>query len=162
MAEPADSTVRETPDLRGVWAGLFLVVLAGIALWQGRTLDAGTLTQMGPGMLPRSLAWLTLIAGVAIGVRGFMGRETGTAVGPWSIRGTVFVLGAAVLFALTIRPLGLAVAGPCALVLAAFAGREARPLEVLVFAAAMTALCILLFRTLLGLPIPVAPWLLDW
>ena len=36
-------------------AGLFLIAIAAIALWQEADLAAGTLNQMGPGMLPREV-----------------------------------------------------------------------------------------------------------
>jgi hypothetical protein len=101
-----------------------------------------------------------------------------TVVGPrleaWSIRGPIFVLGAVLLFAMTIRgttlnipgvgrtdllpPLGLMVAGPLTLVVASLASTERNWKQTIIFAAAMTAFCILLFKVALRLPIPVAPW----
>ena len=60
------------------------------------------------------------------------------------------------LFAETIRGLGLAVAGPLAVTVGSFASKDARPLEALIFGILLTGACVLLFKTLLGLPIPVA------
>jgi hypothetical protein len=81
----------------------------------------------------------------------------------------VFVLGAVLLFAATIRgatlsfaglsltipPLGLAVAGPLAVIFSSLADRETRLVEILPFAVAITAASIFLFKYLLRLPIPV-------
>jgi hypothetical protein len=61
------------------------------------------------------------------------------------------------LFAFTIRSLGLVIAGPLAFVVAALADRETRPVEVAVSAIVATLLCGILFKELLNLPIPFDP-----
>jgi hypothetical protein len=61
-----------------------------------------------------------------------------------------------------VRPLGLVVAGPLAIVIGAFASDEVRWKETLLFGAVMTLFCIGLFKFALGLPIPLAPWLLGY
>jgi putative tricarboxylic transport membrane protein len=83
-------------------------------------------------------------------------------LGRWSVRGPLLVLGAVVAFGLAIRPLGLLIAGPLAIVIAALASDEVRWKETLAFGAAMTVFCIGLFKFALGLPIPLAPWLLGY
>jgi putative tricarboxylic transport membrane protein len=80
----------------------------------------------------------------------------------WPLRGPLFVLGAMVVFGMAVRPLGLAVAGPLAIAVSAFASSEVRWRETLVYGLAMTAFCIGLFKFALGLPIPLAPWLLGY
>jgi putative tricarboxylic transport membrane protein len=65
-------------------------------------------------------------------------------------------------FGVAVRPLGLVVAGPLAIVIGAFASDEVRWGETLVFGALMTVFCIALFKFALGLPIPLAPWLLGY
>jgi putative tricarboxylic transport membrane protein len=80
----------------------------------------------------------------------------------WSVRGPVFILGAAIVFALSVRPLGLAVAGPLTVVVGAFASPQTRLVETLIFSAVMTAFCVTLFKFALNLPIPVAPWLIGY
>ena len=136
------------------------MVLSGIALYGSSDLSAGSLKQIGPGMLPRALGVLLGIIGIAQ-VVGALIRD-GASMDRWQWRGAVFVLGAALVFAFAIRPLGILVAVPAAMLLAAFASDESTWKETLVFAVLMTAGCYLLFKTMLGLPIPVAPWLLDY
>ena len=96
----------------------------------------------------------------------------------WHLRGPVFVLGAVLVFAVFIRgstlslggfaglpelasikvpPLGLIVAGPLAVMFSSFADKDTRPVEVVIFAVAMTLLCGLLFKEMLSLPIPFDP-----
>ncbi|MSO92852.1 MAG: tripartite tricarboxylate transporter TctB family protein [Rhodospirillales bacterium] len=141
-------------------AGVFLVAVAVIALWQGAGLAAGHLNQLGPGMLPRALAVLVGICGLALAVGSFF--TAGKGLERWTLRGPVLILGAAVAFGLAVRPLGLAVAGPITMFLGAFASPETRWQESLVFSLVVTAFCVLLFKFMLGLPIPLAPWLLGY
>lgn len=141
-------------------AGLFLIALAVLALWGGSGLSAGSLGQMGPGMLPRALAVLTGLGGIGLIVGAFF--VPGAGLARWQLRGPLFVLGAAVVFGLTVRPLGLSVAAPAVVLIAALAGREIRWIETLVFAVVMTVLCLGLFKYMLGLPIPLAPWLVGY
>lgn len=141
-------------------AGLFLIALAVLALWGGSGLSAGSLGQMGPGMLPRALAVLTGLGGIGLIVGAFF--VPGAGLARWQLRGPLFVLGAAVVFGLTVRPLGLAVAAPAVVLIGALAGREIRWIETLVFAVVMTVLCLGLFKYMLGLPIPLAPWLVGY
>lgn len=140
-----------------VVAGLFLLAVAGVALWFSAGLSTGTLRAMGPGMLPRAIAVLVAIAGVAMIVGALL--VPGSRLEAWSLRGPVFVLGAIVVFAMTIRTLGLVVAGPLAVFIGAFASPDARLKETAIFAVLLTAVCIVLFKYLLRLPIPVATFL---
>lgn len=141
-------------------AGLFLIALALFALWQSSDLTTGTLRQLGPGMLPRSLAYVTGLCGLVILIHAFL-RE-GAGLDRWSLRGPLFVLGAVVAFGLTVRPFGLAVAGPLVVIIGGLASHETRLVELVVFAVVMTAFCVALFKYILTLPIPVAPWLLGY
>jgi putative tricarboxylic transport membrane protein len=140
--------------------GLVVIAVAAFAFWQGADLSIGTLGGMGPGMLPRGLAVLLGLLGVLLAAEAVM--EGGAALDRWSLRGPVFVLGAVVAFGATVRPLGLIIAGPLAIVISAFASEEVRWGETLVSGTLMTAFCIGLFKFALGLPIPLAPWLLGY
>jgi len=155
--EAGASRVRAPQD---VAAGLFLVAIAALGLWQGAELSAGSLGQVGPGMLPRALAALTGLCGAVLVMQAF--ASPGARLARWPLRGPLFILGAAVAFGLTVRPLGLAVAGPLVVLIGAMASRETRWIEAVVFAAVMTALCVGLFKFALGLPIPVAPWAIGY
>jgi hypothetical protein len=138
---------------RDLAAGAALVVLAAIALWSTSDLDAGRLRAMGPGMLPRTLAFVVLGAGVIFVVAAFV--KDGEPLGRWSLRGPLLVTLSILAFAATIRTTGLLVAGPLVVMIGGAAAPDARPRELLVFAVLLTALCIGLFRYALGLPIPV-------
>lgn len=142
--------VRSPSDLL---AGGCLIAMATFALWSGRHLDAGTLRQMGPGMVPRLVASAVGLAGIAL--TAFSLLRPGPRLGRWPLRGPIVITLAVVAFALTIRTAGLAVAGPLVMIVGGAASPESRPRELVVFALVMTAICVVLFRFLLSLPIPV-------
>ncbi len=158
MSQPAAPEVSPTPAGRlrapqDLLAGGSLVALAAFALWAGRDLDAGRLGAMGPGFLPRVLAILLGLCGVGLVTWAFLRR--GEALQRWSLRPAFFVVLGVVAFALTIRSPGLAVAGPLVVLVSGAASPETRPRELVLFALVLTAACILLFRFLLHLPIPI-------
>ena len=152
---------------RPVWlqqdfiGGLAVIAVAAFAFWQGADLPIGTLGGMGPGMLPRGLAVLLALLGGLL-IADVVIERSGAALDRWSLRGPLFVLGAVVAFGAAVRPLGLVIAGPLAIVISAFASEEVRWRETLVSGILMTAFCIGLFKFALGLPIPLAPWLLGY
>jgi putative tricarboxylic transport membrane protein len=156
-------------DPRELSAGACLLGIAAVATWQGSSLELGTLRQMGPGMLPRVLAVLVGLCGGAIGLRSFFQSGAGAAVpsgatrGAWAAwRPSVFLTAAAVVFGLSVRPLGLVVAAPLAIIISTLASPETKRRESLLFALGMTTFCLVLFKRMLGLPIPVAPWLIGY
>jgi Tripartite tricarboxylate transporter TctB family len=149
--------VKAPQDLLG---GLLIMMIAAFALWLGRDLDSGTLGGMGPGMMPRSAALLLGALGFALTISAFI--ERGGKLEAWTLRGPFFVLLAIVVFAYAIRPLGLAVAAPLAILVSALASDETRWGETILFSIIMTAFCVGLFKFALRLPVPLAPWLLGY
>jgi putative tricarboxylic transport membrane protein len=149
-AERPRSFLRNPQDAA---AGLFLTAVAAFALWQSSDLELGTLRSMGAGMLPTSLAALVGALGLLIIALAFV--HDGPALERWRLRGPIFILGSVVIFALLIRTTGLAIAGPVSMLIGCFATDEVRWKEAVIFAVAMTAFCIVLFKVVLGLPIPV-------
>ena len=165
--------VRSPQSLIG---GGLLIALAALALFLTRDLDQGTLNAMGPAMLPRWLAIGVGLSGLALVVFGFL--KEGDVLERWSLRGPVFVIGAILAFAVTIRPfsfgglstpgLGLLVSGPLAIILGGYATPEARLRDLVILALSLTPFCMVLFGDVLNLPIPVFPQALtglfpaDW
>lgn len=138
-------------------AGIFLVLIALFFIWQAWDLPRGSLRAMGPGMLPMSIAVIMGVGGAILALMSLV--KGGPALTRPHIRGLFFVLGGLVLFGLTVRSLGLVVAGPLSMIFASFATEEVRPVEAAIFAVVMTAFCIGLFKFALGLPIPVVTFL---
>lgn len=136
------------------------MMLGGLALWQADDLGVGTMRQLGAGMIPKVLAYLTGLCGLLMLIGSFL--RDGAGLERWSLRGPLFVLGAAVVFGLTVRPLGLAVAGPLVIFIGGMASHETKVVESVIFSLVMTVFCLVLFKYVLTLPVPVAPWLIGY
>ena len=134
-------------------AGLALIAVALFASWGTATLSQGRLGAMGPGMMPRATAVLVGVVGLLITLSAFV--TPGPRLDRWSIRGPFFVCLALVAFAMTIRSLGLVVAGPLVAIISSAASPETRIKEILIFGIAVTLFSIALFKYALNLPIPV-------
>lgn len=148
-------------------AGLSLVAFGLFALYASWDLPFFTTDGVGSGLMPRSLAVITVILGIA--QLFFTRNEAPESTGAWPIASMLPVLAGVFLFALTIRgfdfgafaipELGLLVATPLAIIFSGLAAKDVRIGELLIFAVVLTAVCIGLFRYALGLSLPVAPWL---
>jgi putative tricarboxylic transport membrane protein len=150
-------------QLNGQTLGGAVLVAAGvIALVSTGGLEAGTLADIGPALFPRALAALLLILGAAILLAGIRAGAGGEALQAWKLRPLVSILGGILLFGLTVRTVGIVFAAPLALMTAGFATAETKWGELALFVAVLTAFCSILFRLVLGLPIPLAPWLFGY
>lgn len=158
-------------------AGLFLLALAAIGFFGSLSLKFGTLSGIGPGLMPRAVSLMVAGFGLLLIVQSFIYH--GSRLERWSIRGPFFILGSLVVFAIAIRgvqfsngpgkgqteilpSLGMLVAGPLAMIFSSFASNESKLKEIIPFALALTAACYLMFKVVLRLPIPVFPPLLGY
>ena len=147
------SPARRVRSPRDLLAGLSLVALAVFALATGAGLEGGTLRSMGPAMLPRAVAVLIGVCGLFLA--GFSFFRDGPSLGSWPLRGPIFVSLAVLAFSLTIRSVGLVLAGPLVVIVGGAGSHEMRAKELVIFALVITAACIGLFKYVLGLPIPI-------
>ncbi len=147
---PRGLTIRAPQDFA---AGLFLIAIGLFAFVQAYSLPLGNLRVMGPGMLPVSVAVMVTAGGLALTIYSFF--EDGAKLERLHWRGPIFILGGIVLFALTIRSLGLLFAGPLAMFVGSMASEEFRWKEALIFSIGLTLVCIVLFKLALRLPIPI-------
>lgn len=143
-----------------VGAGLLLIAIAGVGLLASSGLRLTLPSGVGPGLMPRSTSLILGAFGLLFVIQGL--TRSGERLEAWSLRGVFFVLGAVAVFSASVRPLGLAIAGPLALILAALADSETRLREIIPFSIVLTAVCILLFKYMLRQPIPLAPFLLGY
>jgi putative tricarboxylic transport membrane protein len=97
-----------------------------------------------------------LVVGIILAVVGMMGPRRAL------VRGPLFITLSIIVFAVTIRPLGLVLGSYLSIVAAAAATPEARWIETLIWGAALTAFCVLLFVFGLNLPFQLWPTNLSW
>lgn len=133
----------------------FLVAFGALAFALAGELSVGTAAAMGPGYVPRGLAMIIMVYGVVLGARAaFSGREPLPSVA-WR---PIFFVGAAVaVFAILLPTLGLAVTSFAVVVCAGFAAYDVRLRENALLGVALAVFAVVLFVTVLGLPIPVWP-----
>ena len=139
-------------DFAGV---LFLLGLAALGYAGGFSLPFGQLSGIGSGLMPKTVALLVAAFGVMLLAQGLFIQ--GDRLEAWAVRGPIFVLGGVLVFAVTIRPWGLIVAGPISVVVSALADKDSRPVELGLVAVALTLVCGLMFKEMLNLPIPFDP-----
>lgn len=140
--------------------GIILLATSAFVITVASGYDLGTTRQMGPGYLPIVLgSCLGVIAVILVG-RSFFG-ETDRAA-PFVIRPTAFVLGAALIFALLIRPLGLLITVFLLVVPAALADGGRRLKSILTLAAVLAVATTLLFPLALGQQIPVFGYVFSY
>jgi putative tricarboxylic transport membrane protein len=126
-----------------VGGAVLLVVLIPMTIYAariGKSLPGG----IAPDIVLAVLEVLVLIA-LALVVTRF------------APRGPVFITGATLIFAVTIRPLGLVLASFVSLVVSATATHEVRWVETMLWAIVLTAFCSVLFPYGLNLPLQLWP-----
>ena len=155
--------VRSSRQLNGqTLGGAVLAAVSVVALLSTSELEVGSLSEIGPALIPRALATLLLILGAAIMLSGIRAGAGGEALQAWKLRPIISILGGILLFGLTVRSIGIVFAAPLALMTAGLATAETKWGELALFVAALTIFCSVLFRFVLGLSIPLAPWLFGY
>ena len=144
--------VRGPQDFYG---GLALVVLGTFAIVASSELPGQRGFAFGPGTAPRLFAGILAVLGIAVTVIGAI--KAGPAIEEYKLRGPMFVIGGILLFAVTIRPMGLVLSSYVAFILSIMGSREMKWVESLIAAAVMTLFCVLLFVYLLNLPFQLWP-----
>jgi hypothetical protein len=152
---PTSDTRIQRGNAPDIAFGAFLILLAIVALWETRELALGTAADMGPGYVPRALAWILMGFGAVFAFGGLRARRV--AMPRFDLRSFVMVLLSLAVFALLLPKGGLALATFATLACSTFAVSGFRWRESLLFAVILTAFTVLLFVNGLGLPLAVWP-----
>jgi hypothetical protein len=145
---------------RDIVGGIAVMAIGAGFLMFGQELEMGSSVRMGPGYFPTILSVLMMALGAVITVQALRApmQEGSVGVLPW--RGLALILGAPIVFGVTLLGLGL---GPAVLLVVfatAWASRYAHLRSSGLLALGLAAFCTLLFIRLLGLPLPlIGPWL---
>ncbi|MBS0536424.1 MAG: tripartite tricarboxylate transporter TctB family protein [Proteobacteria bacterium] len=145
-----------------------LIVLLAVTIWIGaRDLDAGALSRIGTGALPKGLAVILFVAGVAILLRGLMQSNEAAERFYIAVRPAAIVVASIVLFGVFIRggdfglfstpQLGLMIVGPLTVFISGNATPEMEVKRLIVLSFGLTAAMLLVFMDLLSVTIPVFP-----
>ncbi len=158
----AGETAAERPPLFGFirnpqdfFGGLALVVFSAIAYWASSDLPGMQGIQFGPGTAPRLFIVLLVLVSLAIMLHAVV--VAGPQLERFAIRGPLFITGAVLLFAATIRSLGLIPSSFLLVVVSSMATPEMRWLETIIWGAILAGFCAILFPYALNLPMPLWP-----
>jgi hypothetical protein len=146
--------------LRDIVGGLMVMTIGAGFLLFGRELDMGTSFRMGPGYFPTVLSVLMVVLGAVITVQALRApfQEGSFGLLPW--RGLALIIGAPIVFGVSLLGLGLGPAVLLVVLATAWASRYASLRSSLPLSVGLAAFCALLFIRLLGLPLPLlGPWL---
>jgi hypothetical protein len=97
-----------------------------------------------------------LVGGAVLAVLGMMGPRRHL------VRGPLFITLSILVFAVTVRPLGLVLGSYLAILAASAATPEARWIESLIWGAVLTAFCVFLFVFAINLPFQLWPTNFSW
>jgi hypothetical protein len=149
--EPQDMKGKDIGDILG---GTLLIAIGLFCSIYAQRYTFGTAGQMGPGFFPVMLGMILTALGVIIAVPAF--TRTGKAI-EFSWQALGLVTASIVLFALTLRPLGLILATAISVFVAASAERNFAWTGRLAISAGVALLVYLIFRLGLGMNLPVWP-----
>lgn len=143
-------------DLQDLIGGLLLMALGLFVALYAYRYDFGTPARMGPGFFPHWLGWLLAALGVLIALPAWFRRSAEPLQVQW--RNLLFVLGAIVLFAFTLKLVGLVVATFASAFVATLAERDFGWRGRLLVAAGVAAVTVAIFIGGLAMVLPVWPW----
>jgi len=138
------------------WAGIVLIVIGTAAVAIARGYPLGTMLRMGPGYFPTLLGGLLVLFGMHLLVKGLRSAERIEA--GWSLRALVVLPLSLALFGFLMDHAGLVPALAALVLGSAAAGREFKPVEVILLAAFLIAFSMAVFVWALGLPYPMLVW----
>jgi hypothetical protein len=142
-------------DIHDVIGGLGLAALGTFAAVFAQRYEFGDLNRMGAGFFPVSLGVLLAVLGAMIAIPAFF--RSGSAI---QVRWKTFglVMASIVVFALTLKVLGLIVATMLSVVLASLADDDTNWKSRIMIAVGVALLTYLIFGLGLSMVLPIWPW----
>lgn len=144
--------MRERID-RDVLAGALFMLFGALGLGVGLGYPIGSAARMGPGYFPVIISAALFVVGACLAVKVVRGLVPAP---PIAWRPAAAVLGAALTFA-AVERVGLFVAAAILVIVASFAQPNGRPQREGLLALVLAGFAVIVFRTLLGMSIPVWP-----
>lgn len=136
-------------------AGLFVLALGLACLAAVGDLEIGNASEMGPGYVPRALAWVLIASGVGMAITG--ARRVAAEPVNLVLRPVLMLSLAVFLFGAMVDRLGIVLAVIVSTAVASLASNISRKHETPLVCAVLAALAALAFVKGLGLAIPIWP-----
>jgi hypothetical protein len=159
--------MKKLSNVTDFWGGLtfavigfaFLIIAYGVKFGDTVLLPGysmGTPARMGPAFFPFWLGLILAILGIGILVAAIRSKEAKPLEKfHWGPIG--WVLGAVCLFGLTMKPVGMPLAGVLLVIVASVGSHDFRLKPVVILAVCLVIFCTLVFVYGLKLPIPLCP-----
>jgi hypothetical protein len=138
------------------WAGLMFIAFGILAIVVSRNYPMGTAIRMGAGYFPTYLGAIMIVIGAI--TTGSAYRTEGGDIGRWGWRPLLWLSAAFAAFGLLIEGAGFVLALFALIVASSLAGRDTRPLELVVLVAVLIIGSVALFIYGLELPYRLFPW----
>jgi putative tricarboxylic transport membrane protein len=148
-------SLLQVKNQQDFYGGMGLILLSLTAFVASNDLPGMRGFAFGPGTAPRLFAFTLIVLSLGVVVGGLI--TTGPNVTRYNLRGIIFILGAILAFAASIRPLGLVIAAFSTIVICAAATPDVKWRETVIWAAILTAFCTFLFPYGLNLPFQLWP-----
>jgi hypothetical protein len=152
MSERLASGGRRAPH-NLIFAGIFVAISAAMGYHAYATMSIGTLDDMGPGFFPLMLSIVLAILAICVACTALPADTPPLTLA--KLRSVVLVLGAPLIFAATVRTLGLVPSLLLTIFAVSFASRFSSLKQSTILAVAFTAFCVAVFSYLLEMPIPL-------
>lgn len=113
--------IRQQKDF---WSGVMFFALGVLFIVWSREYQFGTAQRMGPGYFPTVLGWLMAILGILVALPAFKASSPVVHVDKIGWRGLLIVLGAVVIYGLTLLRLGFVVSLVLLMIISSMASDE--------------------------------------
>jgi hypothetical protein len=138
------------------WAGLMFVAFGILAILVARNYPMGSALRMGPGYFPTYLGAIMVVIGAIMTGRAY--RIEGEGIGRWGWRPLLWLSAAFAGFGLLIERAGFVLALLALIIASSLAGRDTRPLELILLIVVLITGSVGLFIYGLELPYLLFPW----
>lgn len=138
------------------WAGLMFIGFGILAIVVARDYPMGSALRMGPGYFPTYLGAIMIVIGTIMAGRAY--RVEGEKIGRWGWRPLLWLSAAFAAFGLLIDEAGFVLALLALIIASSLAGRDTRPVELMLLIVVLIAGSVALFIYGLELPYRLFPW----
>ena len=139
------------------WSGVMFIVIGLGFAWKATSYSMGTASRMGPGYFPHWLGIIMALLGAVIVLTAIRPRATKTSVDKLDFKILGIIIGAIVVFALSLRPMGLILSLFLLVAISSFASHEHNWKVTVANATFLVLLCWLSFVKGLKLVFPIWP-----
>ena len=139
------------------WSGVMFIVIGLGFAWKATSYSMGTAARLGPGYFPHWLGIIMAILGAVIVLTAIRPKAVETSIDKLDFKILGIIIGAIVVFALSLRPIGLVISLFLLVAISSFASHEHSWKVTVANATFLVLLCWLSFVKGLKLVFPIWP-----